>query len=235
MDPSNSTRGRSGELSWAVSWDADRSEDRQGLALALGVAIAIHAALLLVRIAGETVALPTVDAVVHPRLETLALKRPEPPAPPAAAPETSSPEALRVPVPFELAPPEPLLRAEPEVVPLIRPAAPPSTIAFPASPPAMPETPVRFKPGMTRPVRLAGGDPAYTEIARRAREQGVVILDAVIDETGSVTGIEVIKSLRFGLTESAVRAVGSWRFRPATLDGRPLAVRYTLTVRFALR
>ena len=222
-------------LSWAGSWDADQRGDRRRLGLALGLAVSIHAALLLVRLAGETVVLPTVDAVVHPRLETLAPRRPEVPQPPLAAREESRPEVRRIPVPAELAPPEPLALPEVSVFPIERPIQPAALIGFPEDPPLPIDAPVRFHGGMERPVRVAGSDPAYTEIARKVREEGVVILDAVIDETGAVTEIVVVKKLGFGLTESAVRAVGTWRFQPARLGDRPVAVRYTLTVRFTLR
>jgi protein TonB len=63
----------------------------------------------------------------------------------------------------------------------------------------------------------------------------VVVLDAVIDTSGRVTEIDVLRALRFGLTKAAVRAVRTWRFEPACLDGRAVAVRYNLTVRFALK
>lgn len=87
---------------------------------------------------------------------------------------------------------------------------------------------------MEKPVRLGGFDPSYTAAARRARVEGVVILDAVIDRIGQVTDVKVLKALSLGLTESAVRAVESWRFEPARLGGRPISVRYNLTVRFGL-
>jgi protein TonB len=111
--------------------------------------------------------------------------------------------------------------------------APIFAIPVPPEPPV--PGPVRFSGEMGRPLRLSGIEPVYTEAARRSRTHGVVILDAVIDENGQVTGIKVLKGLGFGLTESAVRAVSSWRFRPAELNGRAIAVRYSLTVRFSLR
>ena len=87
---------------------------------------------------------------------------------------------------------------------------------------------------MSRPVRIHSPSPTYTEIARRARLQGAVILQAVIDVNGEVTNIEVLRPLALGLTESAVSAVSSWKFKPATLDGKPIPIYYTLTVQFTL-
>lgn len=63
---------------------------------------------------------------------------------------------------------------------------------------------------------------------------GVVIVEAVIDEQGNVKDIKVLKGLPKGLDEAAVEAVRSWRFTPATMDGTPVPVYYTLTVSFTL-
>ena len=82
---------------------------------------------------------------------------------------------------------------------------------------------------------LARVQPAYTEIARRARIQGIVVVETIIDTQGSVTDVRVLKSLPMGLSESAVDAVKQWRFRPATLDRRPVSVYFTLTVKFDLQ
>lgn len=221
-------------VNWALHWNDDLREDRRGLQVALGLAVVIHAALVLVRLTEAPVVLDPVDAVLRFPLKNVAVEPPEPPLPAPIEPETP-PEAVRVPVPVELAPPEPLRALEPPPMP-VEPTLPsPPFVATPEPPPVVADVPVRFTGEMVRPIRIAGIDPAYTEPARKAREQGVVILDAVIDRTGAVTEIEVLRKLRFGLTEAAVRAVESWRFEPALLDGRPIAVRYSLTIRFALR
>lgn len=62
-----------------------------------------------------------------------------------------------------------------------------------------------------------------------------MILRAVIDRYGEVHDIEVLRSQPFGLEEAAVKAVETWKFEPASLDGRPVAVVYHLTIRFALQ
>ena len=77
--------------------------------------------------------------------------------------------------------------------------------------------------------------PRYTEIARRVRLEGRVVLQAVIDKRGEVTSVRVLAGLGLGLDQAAVEAIRSWRFDPALLaDGRPVAVYYTLTVNFRL-
>lgn len=102
-----------------------------------------------------------------------------------------------------------------------------------AAPPPDP-APLRWRPGIVRPVKVEGPEPQYTEVARRAGVEGIVILEAVIGADGSVRDVRVLKSLPFGLSEEAVRAVEQWRYEPAKLDGRPVAVLLSLTVRFGL-
>lgn len=86
--------------------------------------------------------------------------------------------------------------------------------------------------GVSKPEILSRVDPRYTEAARRVRLQGTVIVEAFIDETGRVRDIKVLKGLPMGLDRSAVDAVSQWRFRPATFEGRPVKVLYSLTVNF---
>jgi protein TonB len=77
--------------------------------------------------------------------------------------------------------------------------------------------------------------PAYTEGARRIHLSGSVIVRAVIDEQGRVTDVQLVKGLPMGLDRSAMEAVRQWRFKPATLHGRPVKVYFDLTVRFEVR
>ena len=63
---------------------------------------------------------------------------------------------------------------------------------------------------------------------------GVVILETVIDEQGNVTDAKVLKGLPMGLDRQAVEAVKTWKFKPATRDGRPVPVYYTVTMSFQL-
>lgn len=98
-----------------------------------------------------------------------------------------------------------------------------------------PDLPRRVVGAVKRPVFLAGPQPRYTETARKAGVQGVVILEAVIDDQGRVTNLQVLKGLPMGLDKSAVEAVSQWRYKPATLENRPVKVIFTLTVNFQLQ
>ncbi len=88
---------------------------------------------------------------------------------------------------------------------------------------------------VSAPLKISAPSPQYTEQARQARIQGVVIVQAIIDCAGFVTDINVLKELPMGLTEAAVEAISQWRFEPARLNGSPVSVYYNLTVNFRLQ
>jgi len=89
--------------------------------------------------------------------------------------------------------------------------------------------------GAVRPrVKVSGPEATYTEKGRKARVQGVVLLEATIDREGRVTDTRVLKGLPFGLNESARDAVHQWRFRPATRGGEAVPVYFTVMVEFKL-
>jgi len=77
-------------------------------------------------------------------------------------------------------------------------------------------------------------EPEFTEDARKARMQGVVVLRVEIDEQGNVGRIEVQVPLGLGLDEKAIEAVRKWRFRPGTRDGRPVGMPAVVEVNFRL-
>ena len=97
-----------------------------------------------------------------------------------------------------------------------------------------PGPPYRVGGEVTRPEKVSGANATYTEMARRARVMGVVILEVVIDEQGGVTEAKVLKGLPMGLDQQAVEAVKTWKFKPATRDGRPVPVYYVVTMNFQL-
>ena len=88
---------------------------------------------------------------------------------------------------------------------------------------------------MQKPVKISSPQPQYTEIARKARIQGVVILQTIINKDGDITDVKILKGLPMGLAEAAVAAVQQWKYQPATLNGRPVAVYFNLTVNFQLQ
>lgn len=86
-----------------------------------------------------------------------------------------------------------------------------------------------------KPPRLTSSrDPDYTERARRAKEQGTVVLWAIITSEGKVGTLRVARSIGLGLDEKAMEAVCQWKFQPATKDGKPVAVQINIEVEFRL-
>jgi protein TonB len=75
--------------------------------------------------------------------------------------------------------------------------------------------------------------PRYPAIAQSSRVEGVVILEAVIAEDGSVQDVRVLRSKPL-LDDAAVEAVRQWRFTPTLLGGQPVPVVMTVTVSFTL-
>jgi protein TonB len=94
--------------------------------------------------------------------------------------------------------------------------------------------PLRVGGEVKAPVLVNRAEPTYPEAARKARMEGVVILEAIITASGSVEEVKVLKSVNPLLDSSAVRAVQQWKYRPATLNGRAVRVYLTVTVTFNL-
>ncbi len=94
---------------------------------------------------------------------------------------------------------------------------------------------MRFVPGrVTAPHPIYAPDPDYSEEGRKVKAQGVVVLWVGIGPDGRVRDVRVQRSLGYGLDERAVDAVRRWRFKPATVDDRPVAVQINVEVRFRL-
>ena len=106
---------------------------------------------------------------------------------------------------------------------------------IPAIPGGMGRWPMKVGGGVLPPQKIHAPQPLYTEEARLGRIQGVVILEAIIDEKGAVQQVKVLKGLPMGLSESAAETATQWTFKPATLNGQPVPVYFNLTVRFSLQ
>jgi periplasmic protein TonB len=102
-------------------------------------------------------------------------------------------------------------------------------------PPPPPPTPklVRVGGAIREPRKVLHVAPVYPEIARHAGVQGAVVLEAILDATGRVESVKVLHSEPL-LDDAAVRAVRQWRYTPTELNGVPVPVLMTITVRFSL-
>jgi len=133
--------------------------------------------------------------------------------------------------------PEPIREPEPEIEPEPLPPDVEFLIGVPEPPP--PSGPLLAGVGnVTNPILIQESkiDPEYPELARVARLEGNVILQAIIHADGSVGEIEVLRTNRpnMGFEESAMEAVAQWRYEPALQNGKPVEVYFTVFVNFTL-
>ncbi|HLK06316.1 MAG TPA: TonB family protein [Candidatus Angelobacter sp.] len=89
-------------------------------------------------------------------------------------------------------------------------------------------------PGGEAPRPLSTPEPKYSKSARKQKIEGVVTLSVVIGTDGMAHDVKVVKSLEPTLDANAIAAVKTWKFAPATKDGRPVAVAMRLEVAFKL-
>lgn len=223
--------------------DARRdAEDRRRLTFMVIAAALVHAVLLVV-------ALPQGRATEResPRdekifvLETVRFKAPPPAAPQKAIPKKKK---KRVPVPDPTPhDPEPILEELDIAVPDIAPIGDYDIAVVIPDAPAIRTGPsgdgnaqvAQVGDDVSAPVKVHAPQPLYTEGARAARIQGVVILQAIIDAAGKVADVKVLKGLPEGLDRSAIETIKTWTFEPARRAGLPVAVYFNLTVRFSLQ
>jgi TonB family protein len=85
------------------------------------------------------------------------------------------------------------------------------------------------------PVRTKFVNPVYPDFAVRAKVDGWVVVEAVIDSQGRSLGTRVVKSSNAVLDQAAVDAVRRWEYRPATREGAPTECIMTVTVVFKLK
>ncbi len=87
---------------------------------------------------------------------------------------------------------------------------------------------------LTGPVPIYNPDPEFSEDARKAKLQGQVVLEVVVDTDGKAHAIRVRAGLGLGLDEKAIEAVQTWRFRPGHRNGKAIAVPATIYINFRL-
>jgi protein TonB len=201
------------ELAEAERYIGIDREERRRIAKATVVAVALHVALL----AGQLPDWGPDPVRVDAPAELMQVQFLKPPAPPPPKPQPPKPETKKIarpdPTPEE---PEPVVEE------------PPPAPTEPAPEP-VPAGPIRVAtgqgPGLVKKV-----EPIYPAIARAARLEGTVVLDAVIHKDGSVGEITVLRSANAMFEQSAKDALKQWRFSPGDYD-----VIMTLTVNYVLK
>ncbi len=84
------------------------------------------------------------------------------------------------------------------------------------------------------PVLIQKCSARYTEEARAAKLEGIVLVSVEISTEGRAEQVKVVRSLGKGLDEKAVEGVRQWRFKPALEDGKPVVKPATIEVAFRL-
>jgi len=140
-------------------------------------------------------------------------------------------------IPIEILPETGLFDEVPEGIPFgTSSGVPGSTGDAPAlkneeAPP--PPEPVRVGGKITAPRKRHHVNPAYPPVAVAARVQGIVVLEATIDENGNVVNARILLSIPL-LDGAALEAVRQWSYEPTLLNGSPVPILMSVSVRFEL-
>jgi len=86
----------------------------------------------------------------------------------------------------------------------------------------------------TAPVPIYQPRPQYTEEALRAKIEGNVFVQVLIDEKGIPRNPTIAYSLDNGLDKKAIEADKLWRFKPALRDAKPVSITVIFKVSFKL-
>ena len=92
---------------------------------------------------------------------------------------------------------------------------------------------INISGGVAQGMLLQKVTPVYPPIAKAARVQGTVVLEAQISKTGSIENLQVISGPAM-LQQAAIEAVKQWRYRPYLLNNEPVEVETTVNVIFSL-
>jgi TonB family protein len=88
---------------------------------------------------------------------------------------------------------------------------------------------------LAKPEKIYAPVAKYTRATRKARIQGQVITQTIIDHEGCITKVTVLKSLHSDLDQAVLDISKTWVMRPALLDGQPVDVYYNFTTNFGQR
>ena len=101
----------------------------------------------------------------------------------------------------------------------------------PPPPPPVPQGPVRIGGQVSAPALLKRVEPVYPAIAQLAAIDGVVILDAIVDEHGRVQSLKVLRGHAL-LAKAAIEAVQQWEYEPLKLNGTPTPFELSVSLWF---
>jgi protein TonB len=210
-------------------------DDRKIMWWSVGIALLLHVIVIFVHLPSFGSAAPP------PKPENvIVVKRYVPPPPKVERKQIVQKKITRkVPLPDPTPDePEPIREPEPEIIeeePI--PADVDFLIGVPEPPP--PSGPLIAGVGdVTNPVLIESTkvQPEYPELARVARLEGNVILQAIIHADGTVGDLQILRCNRpgMGFEDAAVQAVRQWQYHPAKQGDRPVEVYFTVYVEFTL-
>jgi TonB family protein len=88
--------------------------------------------------------------------------------------------------------------------------------------------------GVLPPQIIYAPDPKYTDEAAAARYNGVAVVSLIVDAQGNPQNIHLIRHLQMGLDEQTLKAVRQYKFKPGTLEGKPVPVEVNIEVKFKI-
>ena len=88
--------------------------------------------------------------------------------------------------------------------------------------------------GVSAPQVIYSVDPEFSDEARRAKYQGIVVVNLVVDAQGNPQRVRVIRPLGMGLDEKAIQAVRQYKFKPAMYQGKAVPVEVSIEVNFRI-
>jgi TonB family protein len=106
-----------------------------------------------------------------------------------------------------------------------------SDVALPPAPEIKAEGPVKIGGLVKEPRLLSSALPVYPTFAKEAHVEGDVVIRTTIDKNGSVNHMEVVSGPTM-LRQSALDALGRWKYEPSKLDGQPVSVQMLVTIKF---
>ena len=91
--------------------------------------------------------------------------------------------------------------------------------------------------GVTWPVPVTRASPRYTAAAMRARAQGIITVECVVEPNGECGDVRVVRAFTppFGLDAEAIETARRWRFRPGMRAGEAVPVLVNLEIEFNIR
>jgi protein TonB len=92
---------------------------------------------------------------------------------------------------------------------------------------------IRVSQGVTQGMIIRRVQPAYPPLARQARIQGPVVLQAEIGKDGSIQNLRLMSGHPM-LAPAAIEAIKQWKYKPYILNGEPVEVETTITFNFTL-